>query len=211
METRESDVELSSDDEDFKPEEEQPSDDELSDDKESDDEEQQTSNVKKKRCGKTVPEVVKTEKISPEAEKKRLEALWSDFLGDSSTQQDEKKIDQPQPVKETVLNTNEANSCINASKSGSTEDIFVNINSKDEYNFKERVLTEKSRLIPTSSNSNQLKSLKRPKTTLNTMLNQISKKSKASILESTKSDWEGYKSAEGITEELRTFNRGRNG
>jgi len=43
------------------------------------------------------------------------------------------------------------------------------------------------------------------------MLNQLTKKNKLSVLEKTKLDWDGFKSNEGINEELQTHNRGREG
>jgi hypothetical protein len=213
MEARESDAELSSDDEDFEPEQEPSDDEEVSDCKESDEEEQQISKTKRKRGGKTIPEEKKTEKntpLDPEAEKKRLEALWSDFLGDTSTTIENSAENQSKSISASVLSTNKVESDSNKpTKLSTSDDLFGSINSTHESDIKE--LNDKPRLIPTSSNSNQMNILKRPKPTVNSMLNQLSKKSKSSILESTKSDWEGYKSVEGISEELQTYNRGRNG
>lgn len=46
---------------------------------------------------------------------------------------------------------------------------------------------------------------------LSSVLGQIGKKNKLSILEKTKLDWSGFKQSEGIDEELQTFNKGRDG
>lgn len=46
---------------------------------------------------------------------------------------------------------------------------------------------------------------------LSSVLGQIGKKNKLSILEKTKLDWGGFKQTEGIDEELQTFNKGRDG
>lgn len=46
---------------------------------------------------------------------------------------------------------------------------------------------------------------------LSSVLGQIGKKNKLSILEKTKLDWGGFKANEGIDEELQTFNKGRDG
>lgn len=46
---------------------------------------------------------------------------------------------------------------------------------------------------------------------LSSILGQIGKKNKLSILEKSKLDWGGFKQTEGIDEELQTFNKGRDG
>uniref|UniRef100_A0A1A9WYI6 Craniofacial development protein 1 n=1 Tax=Glossina brevipalpis TaxID=37001 RepID=A0A1A9WYI6_9MUSC len=46
---------------------------------------------------------------------------------------------------------------------------------------------------------------------LGTILNQIGKKQKLSVLEKTKLDWNSFKHDEGIEEELQTFNKGKDG
>ena len=54
--------------------------------------------------------------------------------------------------------------------------------------------------------------LKRPAAGgLSNILGQIGKKNKVSVLEQSKSDWNSFKESEGITEELQTHNRGRDG
>lgn len=46
---------------------------------------------------------------------------------------------------------------------------------------------------------------------LASVLGQIGKKNKLSVLEKTQIDWSGFKNKEGIDEELQTFNKGRDG
>lgn len=46
---------------------------------------------------------------------------------------------------------------------------------------------------------------------LTNILSQMGKKSKLTILEKSKQDWDGYKKEEGIVEELITHNKGKNG
>lgn len=46
---------------------------------------------------------------------------------------------------------------------------------------------------------------------LSSVLGQIGKKNRLSVLEKTKLDWNGFKRNEGIDEELQTFNKGRDG
>jgi len=43
------------------------------------------------------------------------------------------------------------------------------------------------------------------------ILSQLGKKSKLSVLEKSKQDWDGYKKKEGIVEELVTYNKGKDG
>ncbi|XP_013098151.2 craniofacial development protein 1 [Stomoxys calcitrans] len=46
---------------------------------------------------------------------------------------------------------------------------------------------------------------------LGSLLNQIGKKKKISVLEKSQMDWKSFKSDEGIEEELQTFNKGKDG
>lgn len=46
---------------------------------------------------------------------------------------------------------------------------------------------------------------------LGNILSQIGKKSKLTVLEKSKQDWDGYKKKEGIVEELVTYNKGKDG
>lgn len=46
---------------------------------------------------------------------------------------------------------------------------------------------------------------------LSSVLGQIGKKSKLSVLEKSKLDWNNFKKEEGIEEDLKTYNKGKNG
>lgn len=46
---------------------------------------------------------------------------------------------------------------------------------------------------------------------LGSLLNQIGKKKKISVLEKSQMDWKSFKSSEGIEEDLQTFNKGKDG
>ncbi|XP_073845352.1 yeti [Musca autumnalis] len=46
---------------------------------------------------------------------------------------------------------------------------------------------------------------------IGSLLNQIGKKKKLSVLEKSQMDWKSYKTEEGIEEELQTFNKGKDG
>jgi len=51
----------------------------------------------------------------------------------------------------------------------------------------------------------------KPSGGLANILSQIGKKSKLTVLEKSKQDWDGYKKQEGIVEELITYNKGKDG
>jgi len=51
----------------------------------------------------------------------------------------------------------------------------------------------------------------KPSGGLANILSQIGKKSKLTVLEKSKLDWDGYKKKEGIVEELVTYNKGKDG
>lgn len=52
---------------------------------------------------------------------------------------------------------------------------------------------------------------KRAKSGFSSLLGQFTKKQKTSVMEDTLSDWNKYKDNEGINEQLKTYNRGREG
>lgn len=66
-------------------------------------------------------------------------------------------------------------------------------------------------LLSTASKPAAPPGLKRPGGGLGNVLGQIGKKQKISTLEKTRLDWEGFKSAEGISEELKIHNKGKDG
>lgn len=68
-------------------------------------------------------------------------------------------------------------------------------------------------IIVTKPKSPEIKTMSAVKTSggLANVLNQIGKKSKLTILEKSKQDWDVYKKKEGIVEELITHNKGKDG
>lgn len=48
-------------------------------------------------------------------------------------------------------------------------------------------------------------------TGLGSLLNQLGKKKKISVLEKSQMDWKSFKQDEGIDEQLQTFNKGKDG
>lgn len=69
--------------------------------------------------------------------------------------------------------------------------------------------TKPSSEIPTSLMATP--TIKKQPGGLANILSQMGKKSKLTILEKSKQDWDGYKKEEGIVEELITHNKGKNG
>lgn len=57
----------------------------------------------------------------------------------------------------------------------------------------------------------KLNTVKPQKGGLSSLLGQLGKKSKISTLEKSKLDWQNFKQNEGISEEIETFNKGKDG
>lgn len=211
-----------SDDSDFCPIEKSDSEslDEKDDLNEQDDDETSKTRTKKKKRGKirTTKENSsnleidnsKTATVDPDEEKKREEELWAAFLGDS---------EPTQPSKSSTISTKSALVNIPKVQKSITPIVEAPVQSKIfEFAGEEIVLEEQQNVLQnTSQNSSSAKSapsgaIKRPSGGgLSSVLSQISKKNKLSVLQKTKIDWDGFKSTEGINEELQTHNRGKDG
>lgn len=217
-------AELSEDDEDYRPDKEVESASENSasdaNDPGDSDEETKTKKTSKRkkptRGRKSKPvesdneEKEEAPAVDPEAEKKRADALWADFLGGTEI---------PIEPKEEKNTRKPATSSATTSKSV----IATNIpkpKPKEIFEFAGETID-----LPSKSNEEQetatpkvesklpVAGMKRASTGggLSSLLGQINKKNKLSVLEKTKMDWDGFKSKEGIGEELQTHNRGRDG
>lgn len=214
------DNELSSDDSDFCPEKHHDSASENSgpdeDEPEKSDGENGTNNSKKSKKGskrrksrpsKEVVEEVK--EVDPEEEKRKADAIWEDFLNGTDT--------PSEPVKSA------ASSRASSSKSSSLKTETVtsfkpNIPAPVESKIFEfagetvKIPEKKIEQEVPSSASSKLPGVKRVASGgLSSVLSQLTKKNKLSVLEKTKIDWDGFKDGEGINEELQTHNRGRDG
>lgn len=73
-------------------------------------------------------------------------------------------------------------------------------------NLKKPISSTLSKNFPTSVNSKSA-----AKGGLASVLNKLGKKDKLSTLEKSKLDWNKFKQNEGIDEEIKTFNRGKDG
>jgi hypothetical protein len=150
--------------------------------------------------------------VDPEKEKQRVDALWADFL--SGTEIPLEKKETSSTKAETKSTTSKIDiPKIHKPAPAPAPKIFefagetIEVSQNNEENSSASVNPVKSTAGPTNSLG-----IKRPSTGgLSSVLNQLSKKNKLSVLEKTKLDWDGFKSKEGINEELKTHNRGRQG
>jgi hypothetical protein len=159
-----------------------------------------------------VKDVIATD---PEAEKKRIDALFADFLSGTDP--------VPAPKPSSTSTSSQATTTTTASKkvdipkeqprAKSPPRIFEFAGETIEISNSQNEQSSANAPSSKSSNPKAAAALKRPAggSGLSSMLNQLGKKNKLSVLEKTKLDWDGFKSKEGINEELKTHNRGREG
>lgn len=214
--------ELSSDDSDFRPDKQQESVSENSepddDDPENSDNESGAKNTKRqkkasnrRKDAKQEINKAKIEKLTPmapdrEEENRRTEALWAEFLGGSETPAEPKKVETPARPSTSVTATVTSKPNIPLAKAPAEPSKIFEF-AGETIEIPSKAIEEKSatKLPPAG--------VKRPSSGggLSSVLNQLTKKNKLSVLEKTKLDWDGFKSNEGINEELQTHNRGRDG
>lgn len=148
--------------------------------------------------------------VDPDEVKKKEEELWAAFLGSGS--------DPPEPTKSSsaTLTKPEPLNIPKVQKSIAPV-VEAPVQSKIfEFAGEEIVVQEQQNILQNTSPNSSAKpsssgAVKRSGGGLSSVLNQISKKNKLSVLQKTKLDWDGFKSTEGINEELQTYNRGKEG
>ncbi|XP_030387144.1 craniofacial development protein 1 [Scaptodrosophila lebanonensis] len=173
------------------------------------------------KCSKEKDELESDEDV----DKSRSDALWADFLCDVGSAKAESPVS---------LKAKEAKDSVNQTQAGSTAkvDTLVTRQITEVLDFAgEQVTVQK-----TVSKENQKQSLQEPNATpspkpapptrsfgiakrpangnaggLGSLLNQLGKKKKMSVLEKSQLDWKDFKSGEGIDEELQTHNKGKDG
>lgn len=143
---------------------------------------------------------------SSEDDKKRLDALWEEF------QRPIQKKSSNAPITSEIKSKSKESikvvDKLETTKKRNFEALFdCSDSSKKVKNDDDTAITTKS---------SETKSLVAPIATkssggLANILSQIGKKSKLSVLEKSKQDWDGYKKKEGIVEELVTYNKGKDG
>lgn len=80
--------------------------------------------------------------------------------------------------------------------------LFFRVENNDDNTITPKTSETKTEVAPIAT---------RPSGGLANILSQIGKKSKLTVLEKSKQDWDGYKKKEGIVEELVTYNKGKDG
>lgn len=219
------DNELSSDDEDYCPDKAPESASENSgpddDDLEGSDNEVSSKKTKKAKkpakCRKGRSAIVEekekeyvpvTSTVDPEEEKRREDALWAEFLGETETPVEApKKIVTAPASSSSSTATSSSKPNIPATKPPVERKVFEFAGETVEIATKTPVAQEKP---AAATPSPKFTGIKRSGG-ISSALDQLTKKNKLSVLEKTKLDWDGFKSNEGIVEELQTHNRGREG
>lgn len=120
-----------------------------------------------------------------------VKTLFSDFKED---------------VNQKKLGTNNSSNNVIADKNNSDEVKKTNVDEDKKEKLDEtQVKKLPGKNIPSFSNKTA------PGKGLASVLNKIGKKDKLSTLEKSKLDWNKFKQSEGIDEEIKTFNRGKDG
>lgn len=142
-------------------------------------------------------------KPDPEEDKRKADALWAEFLGDSESS-----------PKTTVMKATSISLSTSSKALSIPPTISPTVTKTFEFAGEAVEITSKA-IEQDSSTKSEPKvtkgGFKRQGGGLSSVLSQIGKKGKLSVLEKTKLDWDGFKSNEGISEELQSFNRGRDG
>jgi len=220
MNDEEFDNELSSDDSDYCPldcsDKQRESASENSDPEVDDPENSDTDEItkKSKRRKKTLKrhgnqeideeKCAKAPQINAEEEKRKAEALWAEFLNGTDDASDPKEHETTKASTTFSVSTSTSKSIIPSTKTATaTNKIFEFAGETVEVQSKVSVAPKAPAVVA---------GVKRPGGGgLSSVLNQLTKKNKLSVLDKTKLDWDGFKQNEGITEELQTHNRGREG
>ncbi|KAL7736286.1 hypothetical protein ACLKA6_002955 [Drosophila palustris] len=154
-----------------------------------------------------------------ETDKSRSDALWADFLGDvgaeSKPSAAKPKEKQPSPI---AKQTEKAKPKSPVSPINNLTEL---VDSKSQSSAKENQEQPATVSIKTKPLGGAFSATKRPANGggsgggvgggLGSLLNQLGKKKKMSVLEKSQQDWKTFKNDEGIDEELRTHNKGKDG
>ena len=157
-------------------------------------------------------------KDNEEDEKKKADALWADFLGSTESESSNATY-KPEPKIETKkVIAEKPKIVINKKKE---EDISVTkifdfageaVVVTETKNGQAQLSETNSNDSTSSSSTSRPRSFGAPKTGgLGSVLSQLGKKNKLSVLEKSKLDWHSFKNNEGIQEELETHNKGKHG
>lgn len=169
---------------------------------------------KNKKYFKQQKDETPIEVLAPKKEEKNVDELWASFIADGHI--NSKNSDETSPKPETSSSISPSHKLLlenfNAA-SKSKETIFEN--SIETVKTANKDLTsffgKTDPLKRTDVISKSTPSAKSSISSLGSALNQLNKKNKPSVLEKSHLDWKKYKQQEGISEELQSFNRGRDG
>lgn len=165
------------------------------------------------KAGET-PAVDEKEK-SDDEDKSHADALWASFLGD--TEPKTKAISQPVVKKQIVTETVEfAGEKIEIRKEVPVKtgsDLFAISSSRPDPVISKPVPANASVPLGLGATNGQKRSFGGAAKAggLSSVLGQLGKKTKISVLEKSALDWKSFKSAEGIDEQLQTHNKGKDG
>lgn len=173
-----------------------------------------------KEVGENEPEKsVETNEDDGEIDKAHADALWADFLNgtdtSASTTASSKTSQSSVPKTETVTTAKCEDKLVAKKETTPPQKTTV----KEIFEFAgEKIEVEKEIKLDEKKGDSKIKaglvataSRPRPSGGLSSVLGQLGKKNKLSVLEKTKLDWTGFKKNEGIDEELQVHNKGRDG
>ncbi|BFG03122.1 craniofacial development protein 1 [Drosophila madeirensis] len=136
-----------------------------------------------------------------ETDKSRSNALWAEFLSDVGSENEIQH--KPKSVEKLVEPTDDTNIASKEKIPAIHKPQSKNSTNAKEYH--EQPTATHSICSPRESK----RSLKGDG--VGSLLNQLCKKKKLSVLEKSQMDWKTFKTDEGINEELRTHNKGKDG
>lgn len=198
----------------------------------------QPSNMTKRNKPSTHVEQKSIEKdeLDDDDDDDNEDALWASFLGNSTqtktvNQKTNPKQKENQTIK-TPTNTKITKPHATTTKMEETKlvtQIFdfagekveiqkeIKVNDETSSATTAESKTEESSCSQLTTKSKPISTFNKPRTSggggggLSSVLGQLGKKNKLSILAKSQLDWTGFKRAEGIDEELQTHNKGRDG
>lgn len=183
------------------------------------------SNAKRSKVSKeVVQEDNAPETDDEEASKARSDALWADFLNDTdtgtptttaTTSATSKSMQNNKPKEAIVTRAKYQDEPVAKKETAPAQKTTV----KEIFEFAgEKIEVEKEIEIEAKKGDSKIiagpaapASRARTGGGLSSVLGQLGKKNKLSVLEKTKMDWTGFKKNEGIEDELHVHNKGRDG
>ncbi|RDD47114.1 Craniofacial development protein 1 [Trichoplax sp. H2] len=131
----------------------------------------------------------KAKKLRSEKEDERIKQLWQNVKCDVNREEKERATTS------TILNL----------ETKPAEDASINISNKYMFAGDEAKISDNPISFGKSMLSKNISASKKP--SLGSLLGQLGKKQKLTTLEKSKLDWEGFKSKEGIEDELKYHNK----